>query len=680
MRRAKPAPAAAEWPRDAELAVRRFRLRAQRRAAWLEAMWAEPRAAAAALAVIFDDRDSPANEQAWAGEHSKEIAQVEAALEKLEDSRWARLRTILALTPADEDLLQACFAVAIDPALGRVCAVLNESPARPYVTEPMAARLFGHGRHGVWTAESGVYRWDLVHAREAGPGEPRALACDDRVRDWLLREDTLDAALTGLVALQPILEPIGSWPLDSPVETARAILANERSGRVQMIVSGPPGCGRRSYAAVVAARLGLPLLTVDCDRIDDARWPLVFERVQRHAFLERSALAWVGDSAAKRIWPRRVPWFPVQFLICDPGQQPPALPGFVQRRVTPPPLTASDRERLWRAYVPETAKWPAGSFRAFVERYPATPGDIATASRVPDHSPTAIRRSLQQSSRARLEGLATFLPCPFTWDDLVLDQPTLETLKDIAFEAAHRSVFWEQRAARRLFPQGRGLTALFTGPPGTGKTMSAQVIAAGLHFDLIRVDVAAVVSKYVGEMVQNIDRIFARARYSNAILFFDEADAMFARRSDEVRDAQDKFANTDAAYLLMAIESYPGVTLLSTNQKGNIDPAFFRRLRFIVEYAKPAAPQRLIIWRRIVGELMGEPARDGLERVLLELANSVEMTGAQIKSAVLGAIFIAKRAKEAVGARHLTASLQRELVKHGRPLGTREWERLAKHG
>ena len=674
-----------EWPHEIQLVMDRFRLRARRRVAWLDHLWSESRnastdAAAAALEQVLDDRDSPALEAEFFRQDSKAthaLARIERDLDKLKDSRSQRLSAILGLNRADMDLLEACFAVALDPDLGRVSAFLNAHPARSFVTEPMAARLYQHGRYGVWTAESPVYRWQLVHSIEHGPGEPHALRCDDQIREWLVGNETLDASLVGAVTLQPILEPVESWPVAALVTTARSML--ERGQKLQIKVNGTPGSGRRSFAAVVAAQLGLPLVTVHADQAEDANWRHIFERAQRHAFLEKSALAWIGDSLTRRKWPAATPLFPLQFLISEPGQQSPALPDFNTRTLALPALTADDRARLWRAYIPAIAEWPEKDFDALNQRYQVSVGDIAAAARNPGNSPADVRRSVQRSTRARLGGLATFLKCPFRWDDLVIDAVTRETLKDIAFEAAHRGVFWEQPAARRLFPQGRGLTALLSGPPGTGKTMSAQVLAGALHYDLARINLSTVVTKFVGELSQNLEKVFVAAQWSNTVLLFDEADALFAKRSEEVRDAQDRFANTDAAYLLQAIESYPGIALLATNQKGNIDPAFLRRLRFLVNYAKPDAMQRLLIWEKIVGQMLGDEALRSARPALAQVAESVEVTGAQIKNAVLGAIFIAKRAGEPCGPPHIAQSLHRELAKQGRALSTRERERLSRH-
>jgi SpoVK/Ycf46/Vps4 family AAA+-type ATPase len=221
--------------------------------------------------------------------------------------------------------------------------------------------------------------------------------------------------------------------------------------------------------------------------------------------------------------------------------------------------------------------------------------------------------------------------------------------------------------------------ALFSGPPGTGKTMAAQVMAAALGYDLFRVDLAGVVSKWVGETSQNFERILTRAADMHAMILFDECDAIFAKRTSEIRDAQDKFANTDAAYLLQAIESYPGIALLATNQKGNVDPAFIRRLRYVLEFSKPDAAQRLEIWRKIVRGLAGEDRLPALSAALELLSEAIEATGAQIKYAVLGALFGAKREEAPLDLRHLLRGLERELAKEGRMLSARDRERILNH-
>ncbi len=683
---AVPPPAA--LPVEIELVLVRFRLLARRRAAWLQSLWSEEGdpgrrepVTHAEAAAILEDRDSPGAELEWAGGAAwrEPINRIERSLAGDSAGRLAQLSQIFGLGAEERDLLEACLATSVDPSLSRLCAYLQDHTGRAYMTEELAARLYRHGRRGPWNAESALYRWQLIEFRDAGVAEPRALECDPFIRDWLLGRDTLDSPLIGAAALHPAPQPLPSWPVARNTQFLQDTLGGDPPGRVRITVIGARGSGRRSFAAVLSSNLRLPLLVVDTDQVEDHNWRRVFLLAQRHAFLERCALAWIGERLSRRPWPRTAALFPLQFVIAETEQETPPVAELIDRVVAMPAPALAEREALWNEYLPASRHWPRKEFMALAHSYRVQVGDIADASRLRVSSAREAALRVRQAARLRLGDLAQRLPCPFRWDDLVVSDALREMLRDIVFEAANRLVFWEQKSPRRLFPQGRGLLTLFSGPPGTGKTMAAQVIAASLRYDLFRIDLASVVSKYVGETSKNLQRILTRAAEMDAVLLFDEADAMFSKRATEIRDAQDKFALTDSAYLLQAIESYPGVALLATNQKSNIDPAFFRRLRFVLEFAKPDAPQRLEIWRKVVAALAGDATLGRLEPDLRGISASVDSTGAQIKYAVLNAIFISKRESSEMALSHLLRGLERELAKEGRALGSRDRERMLRH-
>ena len=664
----------------------RVRLRARRRAAWLRKLWTEegkPEGAGpithAEIETHLDGRDSPAAEAAWlAGDEriahwNRELAQVEAAIAADEMSRFALLHQILGIEPQDSDILQMCLALALDPALARVYGYLQDHAGRSYATEALAARLFGRGYYVFWSPESPLRRWELVHEREIVPGEPPMLTCDRQVRDWLCGENDLDERLVGIAALVPPLSPLPGWPMEGVTALLERAVRAEPALRVRVVVSGPSGSGRRTLAACASSGLGLPLLAIDCDRIEDGEWPRVFVRVQRQAYLDRCALAWCGERAGQRAWPRVVPPFPVQFVVCEGGQAVQPTEEMVDRRVEMPMPSLDKRQALWREYVPSSMAWDPRAFEDLVTRHRVTAGLVASVARGPVDGPEGAATQMRVAQRHRLGRLAQPLECPFTWDGL------RGALEDLVYEARERVAFWERPEARRLFPQGRGLVGLFSGPPGTGKTMAAQVIAASLRLDLFRIDLSSVVSKYVGETSQNLERILSRAEGMDIVLFFDEADALFGKRT-EIKDAHDRFANTDTNYLLQAIENYGGVALLATNKKDNIDPAFIRRIRYVLEFPRPNPDQRLRIWRQILGELSGRDCLSKLEGDLETLAGGIEMTGSQIKFAVLAALFAASREGRPLDIHHLLRGLDRELTKEGRGLSDRERERLLANG
>jgi SpoVK/Ycf46/Vps4 family AAA+-type ATPase len=219
----------------------------------------------------------------------------------------------------------------------------------------------------------------------------------------------------------------------------------------------------------------------------------------------------------------------------------------------------------------------------------------------------------------------------------------------------------------RLYPQGRGLVALLAGPPGTGKTMAAQVIAAEIGMDLLRVDLSAVVSKWVGETSQHLQKILSARVSRHAVLFFDEADALYGKRVEETRDAQDRYANMDISHLMVALENFDGVVLLASNLKGNIDGAFLRRIRHCVEFTRPDVAARKAIWQRVTSTLF-----PGTHNISLDQLASLEATGAQIKQAALSAAFAARRLACEPHTLLLAQMLAREMAKDGGGISARE--------
>ena len=670
----------------------RFRLRAQRRAAWLRELWREEEARSAPGVVghaevdsYLEDRDAPEAESKWLSEAphvaqlNTELARLEAAITSDRTSRFGRLRALFHLSDMESDLLQACLAVAADPSLARVSAYLQDDANRPFVTESLVGRLFGHGRNAVFGADSAARRWNLVVEEPADPGVPPALRLDRALQTWLQGGDDVDPFIREAASHPQAGKRVAGWPVEPIAGRVEQVLSDHETASRRFVVSGLPLSGRKTFVAAVMNRLGAGRpLAVNVDRIAELDWPEAHRRALRHALLSDRALVWHGDTVTQRWWPSSGLAAPLQFVVAEPDERPLAAPEAVDERIELPVPSIEERRDLWRALVPESAVWPRHEFELLAAQHRVLPGEAwAVAKRSPG-SPRRAVELLREFSRDRLGRLAERLETPFSLVDLVIDPSLRDALEELMFEAQARPAFWEKENARRLFPQGRGLLALFSGPPGTGKTMAAQVIGAVLNMDVYRIDLSAVVSKYVGETSQNLDRILSRAAHMDAVLFFDEADALFGKRT-EIRDAHDRFANTDTNYLLQAIESFQGIALLATNKKGNIDPAFVRRLRYVLEFQKPDAAQRLEMWRRVVRELVGEESQSATDRDLGILAESVEATGAQIKFSVLSGIFSSRRAGEDLSLRTLVKGAERELAKEGRSLSGRDRERILHH-
>jgi SpoVK/Ycf46/Vps4 family AAA+-type ATPase len=272
-----------------------------------------------------------------------------------------------------------------------------------------------------------------------------------------------------------------------------------------------------------------------------------------------------------------------------------------------------------------------------------------------------LRAAARRHSRRHLAELARAIVPRAGWDDLVLPADRTAQLREVADQVRHRAVVHETWGFDAKLHTGKGLVVLFSGPPGTGKTMAAEVLAHTLGLDLYAIDLSAMVSKYIGETEKNLARIFADAASSNAILFFDEADALFGRRS-AVRDAHDRYANIEISYLLQRVEAHDGVVVLASNLRKNMDDAFVRRLHATVEFPVPGAADRLRIWRRIWPAATPLGADVDLER----LAGEVEVAGGHIRNIAVAAAFLAAADGGVVTMEHVRRATGREFQKMGK--------------
>ena len=261
-----------------------------------------------------------------------------------------------------------------------------------------------------------------------------------------------------------------------------------------------------------------------------------------------------------------------------------------------------------------------------------------------------------QSSRS-LSTLARKIKPHYTWNDIILPPDRLEQLQEICNYVKYRSLVYDQWGFDRKLAMGKGLNTLFAGPSGTGKTMAADIMAGELGLDLYKIDLSSIVSKYIGETEKNLARIFAEAEASNAILFFDEADALFGRRS-EIRDSHDRYANIEISYLLQKMEEYEGVVILATNLRKNMDDAFVRRMHFTVEFPFPSSSSRRRIWERIWPD---------------DLHRRPEVAGGNIRNIALAAAFLAADDGGTVNMEHLTRAVQREYQKMGKVVMGKEF-------
>lgn len=652
----------------------RVRALAQRRLLWLESL-AEMEAGATAhaslplrLRVALLDLDSPHEEARFyqRDPRCRELTErANAYAEAIADSSGTTFRhlvEVLEATPAEADLLQVCLAAHLDPSLAQIFGYLEgDVERRSHATEALAARLCDYGRASMWSPAGALARWQVVQADATDAGESPPLRLDPYVFLFLQGCSELDPELLGCASYVRPCTPLPRWPVDEVSCRVAEALARWLPSRVWLV--GQRLSGRRTFAACVAEHLGTSLVAVDTSRIEERNWSRAQVRIRRHALLHGCAVVWYGPQATRGCAGGDAK-LPLEFAVLEPPGEGTSEPGWREERVEMPRLLSEERGRLWEEFLPASTKWAPEAQRRLAERYTLQVGEIAHVAAQSPESFDDVRRLAREFSRGRLDGLGILLECPFGRADLQLPERLSRLLDEFLFEARDRIRFWENEQARRLFPRGTGLIALMSGPPGTGKTMAAQVIAAELELDLYRIDLASTVDKYIGETAKNLKRLFARAADMNAVLLFDEADALFSKRT-EVRDSHDRYANADTNYLLQLIEEYPGVALLASNRRQNIDEAFVRRVRYLMFFPRPDAGQRLAIWRQIVRELAGEERQRALAAELEQAAIRVETTGAQIKNAVLAAMFMARHAGHPLGVEELRHGLERELSNQG---------------
>lgn len=290
----------------------------------------------------------------------------------------------------------------------------------------------------------------------------------------------------------------------------------------------------------------------------------------------------------------------------------------------------------------------------------ATACDTARQEDVPLSAQHLFLAARSHSSPA-LASLAKKLIIRYTWKDIILPDDVRDILREIVATVRGRPQVLEEWGVGKKLASSNGITVLFGGPPGTGKTMAAEVIAGELRLDLYKIDLSTVVSKYIGETEKNLERIFSEAESSNAILFFDEADALFGKRS-EVRDSHDRYANIEISYLLQRMEAYDGVTILATNLRANLDEAFTRRLQFVVDFPFPDEEDQLRIWQTLYPD--GVPSAQDID--FNYLAQRFKLAGGNIRNIIVNAAYLAAADGLQVTMDHLLHSTRRELQKMGR--------------
>lgn len=648
--------------REIDLLVACIATRVQCRQAWIDAHGAD-------YAEGGPDTQTLWEVESELGRHQAALVQAaDDALARFPDGCLNDLTRLFDLDQDDRTILMTTLAVRLEPALS---ASYQRLTHRPWATEPLVQQLFGFGRKPIWDAAGALAVWGLVTEAEAAPGEPPPLVCDPILAFWLAGDARLDAAFDGQVEILDPPPPLDAWPIDATADAVRARWQDDQP--VRLIVRGEAGGGRASFAASVGRRLGrTPLLVHRAPSMP--AWPKLWMLLQRQALVSGAMPIWRGPTEP---WPRAVPPAPLLAVALDADAVLAEEPEAIDIEVSLPPPDRDARRRLLIRLVPESAAWREADRGRIADRPGVTIGDLTRLGRQKPAGVEQAESRLRAACAERLGDLADRLETPFDWDDLILPIPLQEGLRDFAFEALHRTAYWERPEVRRLFGRGRGLVTLFAGPPGTGKTMAAQIIAREIGVDLFRIDLATLMSKYIGETAKNLKQVFTRAAGMHALILFDEADALFANRT-EVKDSHDRYANTDTNYLLQQLEGFDGLAVLATNKKTNMDAAFLRRIRYVFDFPRPEAADRRRLWWTLTPPILGVEIDEALGRTLDRLGDRLEVSGAQIKTALVAGHFAAcRRGVDRPTAQDVVKGIERELAKEGRTLTPRDRGRLA---
>jgi hypothetical protein len=326
--------------------------------------------------------------------------------------------------------------------------------------------------------------------------------------------------------------------------------------------------------------------------------------------------------------------------------------------------TSYEQRAAWGEHLGSATNGLAGKLAEQFDLNLGTIRRIADSTRAATDDgtdPSRVWEACLAHTRPRLNTLAQRLQPKAQWDDLVLPESEVKLLRQIGAQAGQRAQVYDHWGFRRRMSRGLGITALFAGPSGTGKTMAAEVLANGLRLNLYRIDLSAVVSKYIGETEKNLAKLFDAGEDGGAILFFDEADALFGKRS-EVRDSHDRYANIEVNYLLQRMEAFRGLAILATNMKSALDQAFMRRLRFIVNFPFPAAAERKAIWERVFPP---ETETSGLDFTKL---STFALSGGSIHNVALSSAFLAAQAQQPVTMAFVFEAVRAEFRKLEMPI------------
>lgn len=584
------------------------------------------------------------------------------------------LCTTFGLSVFERDLLLLCAGVELDSTFASVCADAQGDPARPFPTLSLALAALPEAHWSALTPAAPLRRWRMIEVGSGSILTLSTLRIDERVLHYLAGVQHLDERLAGLVELlHPASELV---PSHRALADRIAALWTKSEALPVVQLCGDGSGDKRAIAVTACAAIGLRVVAISGQSVPTGANELDgFIRLWgREAVLSNCALLLEcnemdsTDAARAAACNRLLDGLNGPLIISTVTRLRAAHKPIITLDVQKP--SASEQKDIWQRALRAMPVNLNGQVNALVAQFNLNLQKVHAAhaeamaqqppggaSQTADDFSKALWDACRMQARPRLDDLAQRIEPAATWTDLVLPEQQLRTLREIAVHVRQRMTVYEGWGFAAKCARGLGISALFAGVSGTGKTMAAEVLANELRLDLYRIDLSAVVSKYIGETEKNLRRVFDAAEEGGAILLFDEADALFGKRS-EVKDSHDRYANIEVSYLLQRMEAYRGLAILTTNLKSALDTAFLRRIRFILHFPFPDAVQRAEIWRRIF------PIETPTENLDASKLARLNVAGGNIRNIALNAAFIAADAGGGpVSMDHLLRAAQGEYTK-----------------
>jgi hypothetical protein len=611
---------------------------------------------------------------AWLDAHAGSGAVPEPPEETNETSALDTLCSCFGLSPFERSILVLTAAVELDPSAAARCAAASGDPHRDYPTFSLALAALANPHWSALTPVAPLRRWRLVTLADDPALTTGRLRIDERVLHFLVGVPYLDSRLNGMLTW---VDPPDDLPASQRL-AAKSIAEEwidlDHDPHVQVV--GADQRTRWEVASAAARHAGVSLHAVLAEDLPAAP-------------SEREALA--------RLWEREALLLPAALLVevTDPKTpQLSATHSFVGSLAAPVVVSAPDPltvpGRNWPRVVlsrptqdEQRVLWTStlnGSGSGVTDRQLR---DLVAQFSLPAHvirsAASTVRREATgggdgarlawhaglTQARMALDELGQRIEPRAVPEDLVLPEAQRAILTEVVAHVRQRAKVYQEWGFESVLRRGLGVTALFAGASGTGKTLAAEVLAGQLGLDLFVIDLSQVISKYIGETEKNLRRVFDAAEGGGALLLFDEADALFGKRS-EIKDSHDRYANIEVSYLLMRMESYRGLAILTTNMKKALDTAFLRRIRFVVDFPFPGAAERAEIWRRVIP---AETPTDGIDPQLLA---QLTVAGGSIRNVALSAAFLAAEESAPLAMRHVLAAARTEYLKLERSLTSSE--------